>query len=64
MYFAYFANATCIQHLLRLHINAAIALLKAEGDVDLAVGTIGCFHDALATGDVETGGLFHEDMLA
>jgi len=33
VYFADFANRARVQHLLRLHVDSAIALLESEGDV-------------------------------
>src|SRR6266446_753053 len=41
MYFADLPDRSGIEHLLRFDIHAAITLLEAERDVDLAVGAVG-----------------------
>ena len=59
MHFANLADRAGVQHLLRFHIHAAVALLEAKSDVDPAVRAIGRPHHPLAARHIQSGRLLH-----
>ena len=64
MHFANLADRPGVQHLLRFHIHAAVALLEAKSDVNPAVRAIGRPHHALAARHIQSGRLLHINVFA